>query len=65
MAEKDLVEKKLEDHNDVFADIWNTLLFGKKVLLEEKLSGQPEPDHHARAEFQQPEMGLAADVIDK
>lgn len=39
MAEKDLVEKKLEDHNDVFADIWNTLLFGKKVLLEEKLSG--------------------------
>lgn len=41
MAEKDLVEKKLEDHNDVFADIWNTLLFGKKVLLEEKLQSGP------------------------
>lgn len=37
MAEKYLVEKKLEDHNDVFADIWNTLLFVKKVLLEDKL----------------------------
>lgn len=41
MAEKDLVEKKLEDHNDVFADILNTLLFGKKVLAESKLRSGP------------------------
>lgn len=41
MAEKDLVEKKLEDHNDVFADIWNTLLFRKKVLLENRLQSGP------------------------
>lgn len=41
MAEKDMLEKKLEDHNDVFADIWNTLLFGKKVLQESKLQSGP------------------------
>ncbi len=41
MAEKDLVEKKLEDHNDVFADILNTLLFKKRVLKENKLWSGP------------------------
>lgn len=41
MAEKDILEKKLEDHNDVFADIWNTLLFRKKVLQESKLRSGP------------------------
>lgn len=30
MAGKDLSEKKLEDYNDVFADILNTLLFKKR-----------------------------------
>lgn len=41
MAEKDLAEKKLEDHNDVFADILNTLLFGKKFLHEKRLRSGP------------------------
>ncbi len=41
MAEKDLVEKKLEDHNDVFADILNTLLFQKRVLKESNLWNGP------------------------
>lgn len=41
MADKDLVEKKLEDHNDVFADILNTLLFGKRVLQAERLRNGP------------------------
>ena len=37
MAEKDLAEKKLEDYGDVFADIYNTLLFGKQLLVPEQL----------------------------
>ena len=37
MAEKDLAEKKLEDYGDVFADIYNTLLFGKQLLIPEQL----------------------------
>lgn len=37
MAEKDIHEKRLEDYNDVFADIYNTLLFGEKYLEDEKL----------------------------
>ena len=32
MGKKDLAEKKLEDYNDVFADIFNTLLFGRKEI---------------------------------
>ena len=30
MAEKDLSAKKLEDYSEVFADIYNTLLFRKR-----------------------------------
>ncbi len=41
MAEKDIHEKRLEDYNDVFADIYNTLLFGEKYLEDEKLSPGP------------------------
>lgn len=38
MGQKDIVEKKLEDYNDVFADIANVLLFnGKKLVLEDEL----------------------------
>ena len=39
MAGKDLSEKKLEDYNDVFADILNTLLFKKmefKIKIHKK-----------------------------
>lgn len=38
MAEKDRVEKLLEDYNDVFADIVNVLIFkGERVVQEEEL----------------------------
>ena len=33
MAEKDIMEKTLESHEDVFADIVNVLLFGGKKLI--------------------------------
>ncbi len=39
MAEKDLNEKLLEDYNDVFADIYNTLVFGEPYLQAERLCG--------------------------
>lgn len=39
MAEKDLTEKILEDYPDVFADIFNTLIFnGKQVIKDSELS---------------------------
>ena len=41
MAEKDIVEKLLEDYNDVFADIYNTLVFGENYLQKDKLSAGP------------------------
>lgn len=41
MAEKDLSAKKLEDYSEVFADIYNTLLFRKQVLLPEQLKSGP------------------------
>mgnify|MGYP007033824862 CR=1 FL=1 len=38
MAEKDLSEKLLEDHGDVFADLINVLIFqGERLLKEEVL----------------------------
>lgn len=37
MGKKDLAEKKLEEYNDVFADIFNTLLFEKNVIDPEQL----------------------------
>lgn len=36
MGEKDLTEKILEDHNDVFADIVNVLLFNGTRRIEEE-----------------------------
>jgi len=39
LAEKDLKEKVLEDYNDVFADIYNTLVFEGNYLREDGLSG--------------------------
>jgi len=41
MAEKDRTEKVLEDYNDVFADIYNTLLFQEAFLEECKLDYGP------------------------
>ena len=37
MAEKDIIEKKLEDYNDVFADILNVLLFEYDYINPEGL----------------------------
>lgn len=40
--EKDITKKRLEDYNDVFADIFNALLFeGEEVLSEEYLVPLP------------------------
>ena len=41
MADKDLAEKYLESFADVFADIYNVLLFQKEILLEEGLEEGP------------------------
>ena len=37
MGQKDRTEKYLENYNDVFADLFNVLLFKKKWIREEKL----------------------------
>ena len=40
--QKDIKEKRLEEHNDVFADIFNNLLFdGKAILKKEDLTTLP------------------------
>ena len=36
MQEKDITQKMLERHNDVFSDIVNVLLFGGKKVVEEE-----------------------------
>jgi len=41
LADKDLAEKYLESFSDVFADIYNVLLFRKEILLEEGLEEGP------------------------
>ena len=39
---KDISEKRLEEHNDVFADIFNNVLFeGKAILKQEELTSLP------------------------
>ena len=39
MGEKDIVEKTLESYNDVFADIFNVLLFnGEEIIKENELT---------------------------
>jgi len=43
---KDIAEKRLEEHNDVFADIFNNLLFeGKKILKEDELISLPSASY--------------------
>lgn len=37
MGQKDMTEKVLEDYNDVFADIYNVLVFKKDVIDESRL----------------------------
>ncbi len=57
MAKKDLNEKLLEDYNDVFADIYNTLVFGEPFLKEERLSGG------ATTSIYKTEVGSAAEQL--
>ena len=37
MGQKDIIEKELEDYNDVFADIYNVLVFEDEVIDETRL----------------------------
>jgi len=37
MGQKDITEKQLEEFNDVFADIYNVLVFGKNMIDENRL----------------------------
>ena len=37
MGQKDITEKQLEDYNDVFADIYNVLVFEDEVIDESRL----------------------------
>ena len=37
MGQKDITEKQLEEFNDVFADIYNVLVFGKNLIDENRL----------------------------
>lgn len=46
MAAKDIAEKLLEEHNDVFADIFNVLLFKKDFVNPEELSDVPTEFHY-------------------
>lgn len=46
MAAKDIAEKLLEEHNDVFADIFNVLLFKKDFVNSEELSDAPTEFHY-------------------
>lgn len=41
MGKPDQHEKRLEEYNDVFADIYNTLVFKDDVLDEDKLMAGP------------------------
>ncbi|MGN0367497.1 MAG: transposase, partial [Wujia sp.] len=43
MGAKDATEKLLEDYNDVFADIVNTLLFeGKEIIKSDELENSKD-----------------------
>lgn len=50
MGQKDIAERALEDYNDVFADIFNGLVFhGKPVIQEEDLI-DAQPSSHYKAD---------------
>ena len=61
MAEKDITEKILEEHNDVFADIVNVLLFnGKEVIRAEELEAQtPRAAYKADGRIREIERDVA------
>lgn len=61
MAEKDITEKILEAHNDVFADIVNVLLFqGKRYIKPEDLADQvPRAAYKADGKIREIERDVA------
>ena len=61
MAEKDITEKMLEDHNDVFSDIMNVFLFGgKQVIKAESLQmAQISSAYHDQNELHQQDRDTA------
>ena len=46
MAQKDIAEKLLEEFNDVFADILNTLFFQKNLVQPDELEDAPTEFHY-------------------
>ena len=47
MGEKDVIEKILEDYNDIFADIVNVLVYdGKEVVKPDKLQNAALYSHY-------------------
>ena len=46
MGQKDITEKQLEEYNDVFADIYNVLVFEKKVIDESRLRDGTTESHY-------------------
>ena len=57
MPEKDFYEKKLEEFNDVFADIINVLLFdGQRIIKENELqNGMPRSSYKVDGVFEEQE----------
>ena len=57
MAEKDYTEKKLEDYEEVFADIVNVLLFGgrERVLANELEAGMSRSAYKVEGKFEEQE----------
>ena len=56
---KDLYEKKLENYDDVFADIFNVLVFrGEKRILDSELStGMARSGYQVDGQFAEQERG--------
>ena len=50
MGEKDLVQKLLEDCSDVFADIYNVLLFQSKQIIKEDDLSNTENESQYKAD---------------
>lgn len=67
MAEKDITEKTLESFNDVFADIFNGLLFnGEQVLHKESLiDAQPFSMYKADGRLHRQERDVAKYWVDQ
>lgn len=61
MAEKDITEKILEDHNDVFSDIMNVFLFGgRQVIKEDALQmAQTQSAYHDQNELHRQDRDTA------